>query len=70
MKLAPDPADTVREHPVEGNGLLSRPGNPIVLLCAVDHFLHSFLVLSGQIRRELQAALFISFSFEQLKQFC
>ena len=43
--VAGHPADPVREHPVKGNGLLGRPGDPVIFLCPVDDLLNAFLVL-------------------------
>ena len=46
-----DPADTVREHPLKGNGLLGGLGNPIVFLCPFYNSLNFSLLLSIQICR-------------------
>ena len=46
-----DPADTVREHSLKGNGLLGGLGNPIVFLCPFYNSLNFSLLLSIQICR-------------------
>ena len=46
-----DSADAVREHSLEGNGLLGGLGNPIVFLCPFYNSLNFSLLLSIQICR-------------------
>ena len=41
-----DTADTVREHPLKGNGLLGRPGNAVVPLGFLHRSLQFLLLLS------------------------